>query len=116
MRRWRLLAAVILAAAAGIAYPLVWQGHENSASEKDLKGIEKGFQASLSSSHCGSEIGGVLRIPSLGVVAPVKQGTSDAILSQAVGHLASTRGPGNSGRVSCSATMSASLPAMPRYG
>lgn len=42
-------------------------------------------------------LAGVLQIPSLGVTAPVESGTSDAVLSVAVGHFDSTPWPGQSG-------------------
>lgn len=46
----------------------------------------------------GSDVArGLLEIPALGLVAPVRQGVSDAVLNDAVGHVPASAWPGRSG-------------------
>ncbi|MHB8220940.1 MAG: sortase domain-containing protein [Acidimicrobiales bacterium] len=87
-------------AAAGVAYPLVWQHHQVTvgsglvrADQARARRIERSGTAG--SRSCPAQPGpGVLDIPSLHVAAPVEQGLTDPVLAVALGHDPSTPWPG----------------------
>ncbi|MCL5077463.1 MAG: hypothetical protein M1288_05055 [Actinobacteria bacterium] len=90
------MGALLLAlAVAGIIYPMQWQHHQttvgNQITKKDLA---KGTAVSSKSGTCTPRSGpGVLSIPAIGLVAPVESGTSNSVLSVALGHDSSTSWP-----------------------
>lgn len=101
-RRWPALLglACLALAGAGIAYPLVWQHHQDTvgrslvqADQARARRIEQ--QTGSGPGSCPARSGpGVLDIPSLHVAAPVEQGLSDPVLAVALGHDPSTPWPG----------------------
>jgi sortase A len=86
---------LILAGVAGIAYPRLWEHRQQVVGHKEIRQLLKATPAACRSDAAPGP--GVLRIPSLQVVAPVEQGTSDAILAVSVGHDPSTPWPGAAG-------------------
>jgi len=104
MSRWRALVGLLclLLAAAGVAYPLLWQHHQDAvggalvrADRARARRIERATGSGTSS--CRAQPGpGVLDIPMLHVAAPVEQGLSDGVLAVALGHDPSTPWPGPS--------------------
>jgi len=86
---------LILAGVGGIAYPLLWEHHQQVVGRKEIHQLLKAAPAACRSDAPPGP--GVLRIPSLQVEAPVEQGTSDSILAVSVGHDPSTPWPGAPG-------------------
>ena len=89
----------------GIGYP-IWWNHRSQATGATLIAAGKA-QLNQASSSCPDIASvaaaplenqpGVLEIPSIGLVAPVLQGLSDAVLNVAAGHQPSTPWPGAPG-------------------
>ena len=94
--RYAIGALLIALAVAGIIYPMQWQHHQTSVGNQITKrDIAKATATSSRPGSCTPHQGpGVLSIPAIGLVAPVESGTSDSILSVALGHDASTPWPG----------------------
>lgn len=104
-----LVAAGVLlfgAACLAAAYPWWWTHRQVSvarslvASAPDA--VERPVSSTRARSWCSqaprtSEVAGVLVIPALGLVAPVVQGLSDAVLNVAVGHDPASPMPGTAG-------------------
>jgi LPXTG-site transpeptidase (sortase) family protein len=99
-------ALLVLVGIVGAAYPLYWNHHSQSGGNaliaRAFSAIANPKSASCSSSVAsavtptGSSTG-VLEIPSLGLVAPVSEGLSDAVLAVAVGHDPAAPWPGLAG-------------------
>jgi LPXTG-site transpeptidase (sortase) family protein len=105
---------LLLVAAVGVAYPLWWQHHSETAGKRLL---EQGFGTTqprngrvrarpgtaacvraLPPSHTGGQVlSGVLEIPALELTAPVLQGLNDGVLNVAVGHDPPSPWPGAAG-------------------
>jgi LPXTG-site transpeptidase (sortase) family protein len=107
-RRGRGLVGVLmlLVAGVGVAYPLYWNHRSTTGGStllaQGIRAIGKGSTASCSSNladdlvpHAGAP--GVLAVPSLGLVAPVVNGVTDAVLNVAVGHPTVAPWPGAAG-------------------
>jgi len=96
-------------AAIGVGYPL-WWNHRSATGGAALLARAVAMNAPIgnaSSAPCpmgysaasaasGSDPG-ILEIPAIGLVAPVLNGLSDAVLNVAVGHVIGTPWPGNAG-------------------
>lgn len=95
--RWRLVAgaALLALAVAGVAYPLLWQHHQTVAGNRAVvHDIASGKTAKLNSGTCNARPGpGILKIPAIGLTAPVESGLSDSVLAVAIGHDPSTAWP-----------------------
>ena len=88
--------AVLLAlAVAGVIYPLAWQRNEKVVGNRIVvHDITISRAAASKSGTCTPRPGpGVLKIPALGLTAPVESGTSDSVLAVALGHDPSTSWP-----------------------
>ena len=102
MRRARVVVglALVWGALGVLGYRLGWQAHANhgqSALLGSVKASQVSGSCSIGEPTVDGQLAGVLRIPSLGVTAPVESGTTDAVLSVAVGHAEGTPWPGTSG-------------------
>lgn len=110
-RRWRQagltgLGVALLWGALGFAgYAAGWQAHQRAA-RSALVGRERSVirhedaapvKSCAVSPPATGQLAGLLRVPALGLTAPVEQGTGDAQLAVAVGHDVSSVWPGNSG-------------------
>ena len=101
-RFWAGVGVVLLAlAVVGTVYPLWWNHHSSSSGAALL-------QRTGQSSDCGSSAArgetiptrrqpGVLKIPAIGLTAPVLDGLGNAVLNVAVGHDPTTVWPGHPG-------------------
>ncbi len=89
-------AVLIALAVAGITYPIAWQHNQKTVGNQIVNhDIALGRSATSKSGTCTARPGpGVLRIPALGLTAPVESGTSDSVLAVALGHDPSTSWPG----------------------
>jgi len=88
-----LVGVLLLAVGVGaIAWPLLWWHTQRVQGEHAI--VRLAHDACSPQAH---GTGGILAIPSLGVVAPVEQGLGDATLAVAVGHDPATPWPGNEG-------------------
>lgn len=89
-------AAFIALAAAGVIYPIAWQHNQKVVGNQIVvHDIALGRSAASKSGTCTARPGpGVLKIPALGLTAPVESGTSDSVLAVALGHDPSTSWPG----------------------
>lgn len=90
--------ACLVLGAGGIAYPLVWQHHQDVAGRRAVRADRSAARAverAAVGRACAPQAGpGVLEVPVLHLVAPVAQGTSEAVLATALGHDPSTAWPG----------------------
>lgn len=96
--------ALLLAAAAGIAYPLWWNHRSSSGGARLLhetlpkKTGTTNCEASLPpASGTHRHLAGILEVPRLSLRAPVLQGLGNAVLNVAVGHDPASPWPGESG-------------------
>ena len=84
-----------------LGYRLGWQLHSNRGQQALLRSERSAQNSSVNCSQgtpaSDGQLAGVLDLPSLGVTAPVEQGTDDAELNVAVGHADSTPFPGTPG-------------------
>jgi sortase A len=89
--------ACLAVAAAAVAYPLLWQHHQDVAGQRAIAADRSRARAvahAATSGACRARPGpGVLVIPALQVTAPVEQGLSDGVLAVALGHDPSTAWP-----------------------
>lgn len=100
--RWRLTAglACLALGAGGIAYPLLWQHHQDVVGQQAVRADRASARAAASDAAragtaCTPRAGpGVLEIPALHLAAPVAQGLSETVLATALGHDPSTAWPG----------------------
>jgi sortase A len=98
--------ALVWSALGILGYRLGWEAHSHDAQGALLNSVRAGTVHG-GASACSREVqgtptedgqlAGVLDIPKLGVLAPVEQGTGDAVLDVAVGHADSTPLPGTPG-------------------
>jgi len=86
---------LLLVAAAGVAYPLWWQHRQSTVGRREVLALARAGGSGCSVSTPPGP--GILRIPSLSVVAPVVQGVSDATLAVSVGHFPGSPWPGERG-------------------
>jgi sortase A len=86
---------LLLVAAAGVAYPLWWQHRQSTVGRREVLSLARVDASGCSVSTAPGP--GILRIPSLSVVAPVVQGVSDATLAVSVGHFPTSPWPGERG-------------------
>ncbi|MGA2531304.1 MAG: hypothetical protein ABSG36_19375, partial [Acidimicrobiales bacterium] len=112
------IGTVLLAACAvGVAYPLLWTHHSDAGGQALLRqarrqdaitstpkqgAVAPSVKATCKPGRVGSEsreptLPAIISVPTLGLQAPVLQGLSDAVLSDAVGHDASSVWPGSKG-------------------
>lgn len=63
----------------------------------DARGIRRPAPGHRTPATAGSSPHGLLEAPALGLVAPVEEGTSDAVLQDAVGHVRASAWPGRHG-------------------
>ena len=106
MIRWARVAvglALVWGALGILGYRLGWQIHSSRGQEALLRSERASLDHS-GTSGCvqgtpasDGQLAGVLSLPSLGVTAPVEQGTDDAELNVAVGHADATPFPGDPG-------------------
>lgn len=101
--------ALVVAAAAAVAYPLWWNHRAATGGHNLLHGgfLPKGSRLTSSSNHCtgvlpapkatSMHLAGIIEVPSLALTAPVLQGLSDPVLNVAVGHDPATPWPGRPG-------------------
>lgn len=102
-----LLGVTLLWGALGVlGYRIGWQRHAAHARTALLRYEPSPVTGQGTATTCTSlpatpgrdgVLAGVLRIPRLGVQAPVESGTSDQVLNDAVGHFDGTAWPGQSG-------------------
>lgn len=96
---------LVLAAAAGVAYPLWWMHRSDAGGARLLRQGLRSHTTGTSSggSRCtpapggsaaGGHLAGIVDIPSLSLHAPVLQGLSNPVLNVAVGHDPSSPWPG----------------------
>ncbi|WP_298339586.1 sortase [Ferrimicrobium sp.] len=86
---------LLIGAVVGVGYPLWWQHRQAIDGSREIHRL-----ASMAVAGCtgASSAGpGVLRIPAVAVVAPVVEGTSEAVLAISVGHESSSPWPGQQG-------------------
>lgn len=97
---------LLLAAAAGTAYPLWWQHRQDRVGGAEVRSLQRATSREASqrslvaggASSCTAVSGpGVLRIVPTDVVAPVEPGVSQQVLATSVGHVPSTPWPGQPG-------------------
>ncbi|MHB8190361.1 MAG: sortase domain-containing protein [Ferrimicrobium sp.] len=87
--------ALLIAAAVGVAYPLWWQHRQTVVGTHEIRVLTHPTDTACTTPTPPGP--GVLRIPAVSVVAPVVEGTSDAVLAVSVGHESSSPWPGSSG-------------------
>lgn len=100
--KWRLAVGLtcLALAAAGVAYPLLWQHRQDVAGHRQVRADRASaravaHQAAENRTSCTPRAGpGVLEVPALHLTAPVAQGMSEGVLATALGHDPSTPWPG----------------------
>jgi sortase A len=102
--RWLLVAVSVLCVAAGLALitQVGWFLSTSSSQGTALIGREQlairaAGRTCLRPAGSASPPGGLLEVPTLGLVAPVLQGTGTGVLAHAVGHVPASAWPGRAG-------------------
>jgi sortase A len=92
-------AALVLAAVGWQVNATVWSAHAESVGHRLIRQVraERAASGAVTCTVAPDAPQGLLQAPSIGLVAPVEQGTGDAVLSVAVGHDPSSVWPGASG-------------------
>jgi len=112
-RRWgyrALIGAGLLLVAAAVTWQVratLWTTHSNRVGESLVKKLEKarhdaaettkGTTAACTATASAGGPQGLLVIPAIGLTAPVEEGTDDAELNVAVGHVTTSVWPGTTG-------------------
>ncbi len=92
---------LLLLALGGAAYPIWWHNRSSAGAQKLLKSQNHRLAIALKNTYHGNSCKarpgpGVLKIPSLGLTAPVQQGLTNSVLDVAIGHDPATAWPGPS--------------------